>query len=345
MATIRSRQRIGIIALASLIVLGIVGLRAHAVWRTATQILNLTYDSTRGAVQMVTVGRGVTAPQNPTNFLTTDQIYNLTYNASKGALQVYLDESSFDFAAPETVITTATHQIAAANRKDMYLCTYAGAVTITLQTDLLTLAKGRMITIIDAAGQASIATPLTIDTQGAELINGANTYTLPGAYHAVRLYNTGTAWLVAGEKGINWVGASLLSNGSFTSNVTGWTGSGGTIASVAGGVSGNACELTYVSGSTQSFYQSITTVPGRQYQIVFWVKSGTSGNENAYATASEANSSGPIMSFAYAKSSTTWTMGASVFTAVSTSTRILLYKATATAGTMLFDEVAVYEVN
>ncbi len=65
--------------------------------------------------------------------------------------------------------------------------------TVTLPT--AATAVTQVFIIVDESGNAGTHT-ITIDGNGAELINGAATYPLNVARAAVTLYSTGTAWIV-----------------------------------------------------------------------------------------------------------------------------------------------------
>lgn len=66
-----------------------------------------------------------------------------------------------------------------------------------------------------------------------------------------------------------------LTNGSFTSATTGWTGDLGTPASIAGGQSGNCLQVTNDGAASGSVYQDITAQVGRLYKATFYFKKGT----------------------------------------------------------------------
>jgi hypothetical protein len=132
---------------------------------------------------------------------------------------------------------------------------------------------------------------------------------------------------------------NLLSNGGFDSVTTGWTTTAdSTIASVAGGKTGNCLEITRVGGSTQYFYAAVAVAVGKLYRLSFWVKSGTSGNEafRAYYGSTDGLTSGT--------SSAAWVQYSIVFEATLANNTLYIHKDTATAGTMLFDSITLYEV-
>ena len=68
----------------------------------------------------------------------------------------------------------------------------SSARTITLDTD--DVVDGRIIIIKDEAGTAASANNITIDTEGAELIDGAASITITANYGVARVYSNGTNW-------------------------------------------------------------------------------------------------------------------------------------------------------
>lgn len=146
---------------------------------------------------------------------------------------------------------------------------------------------------------------------------------------------------VPGNRSIQF-GSEEVSNGSFTSDTTGWTPVHCTLASVAGGQSGNCLEITRTEGTNQQARQAISFVLGTRYKVSFYAKSGTSGNESAYVQITK-----PGVGDTYTYNFTTtsaWVYRSFEFTADSNSTTLTLYKNSATAGTMLFDEVSVQRI-
>lgn len=137
------------------------------------------------------------------------------------------------------------------------------------------------------------------------------------------------------------VQVGLIQNGGFAAATTGWDVVNCTIASVAGGQVGNCLQLTRTAADAQwTSGNIITTVVGKIYKFSVYIKSGTSGNEafelNIY------NASGTFV-----KTGTTtagWIKHTITFEAAYTTYVVILKKATATAGTMLFDEITLYEI-
>ncbi len=140
------------------------------------------------------------------------------------------------------------------------------------------------------------------------------------------------------------VGADLASNGGFTADTTGWTPDLATLASVAGGQSGNCLEMTRSSWSIQTARAALTGLTiGKLYRMTVYVKSGTSGNEPFNISVLDALGA-TRYGLTSGVSSGSWVSYSVIITAPATSVMLSLEKNTATAGTMLFDSVTFYEV-
>jgi hypothetical protein len=137
------------------------------------------------------------------------------------------------------------------------------------------------------------------------------------------------------------VGVDLLRNGEFEAGVGGWTPEDCTLASIAGGQVGNCLELTRTGAAVQRIYQSKVTTVGKIYKASAYFKSGTSGNEQARFVISDIG--GEFMAETF-DTTGAWVRHLLTFEARQTTTHISLYKNTATPGTMLFDEVSLYEI-
>jgi hypothetical protein len=144
---------------------------------------------------------------------------------------------------------------------------------------------------------------------------------------------------------------NLLTNGGFDSATTGWTistgaqeGSMASVAGRSGGTYDNVLEITRVAGTYQYAIQIVSGLTvGKLYQIGAYVKSGTSGDENyTFGVGSGATNldNGQLPGF----SSSSWVGTSFVFEALFTSLYVTVVKQSATAGTMLFDSVTLYEV-
>jgi hypothetical protein len=141
-------------------------------------------------------------------------------------------------------------------------------------------------------------------------------------------------------------GEEMAVNGGFDSDATGWTAGDCTLASIAGGQSGNCLEVTRTGGSWQTVAQEIAGfVVGRKYRYTCYIKSGTSGNELAYLISRPATAvTDAYDTIAYGTTSGSWVQLSLTFTATETSYDIILFKVSATAGTMLFDTVSSVEL-
>lgn len=132
-------------------------------------------------------------------------------------------------------------------------------------------------------------------------------------------------------------GAELVDNGTFDVDTTGWTGIECTLDAIAGGQSGTCLEITRTGGGTQSAYDAVSLLTGRYYEIEIYVKSGTSGNE----TFEIQYGSDIILT---GTSSASWVRYSTIFKASTNENYIYIQKESATAGTMLFDVLAIKEV-
>jgi len=135
-------------------------------------------------------------------------------------------------------------------------------------------------------------------------------------------------------------GISRVANGTFTSGTTGWNTVSSTIASVAGGVSGNCLEVT-TTAANQGVSQTVNLVIGRLYKMSYWVKAGTAGSSASDAFMYDL---GGNISALYATSSSQWQQVEQTFRALSTSNAIRVLKGSAAVGTMLFDNISIVEI-
>ena len=140
-------------------------------------------------------------------------------------------------------------------------------------------------------------------------------------------------------------GANLVINGGFDSDTVGWSAVDCTLASIAGGQAGNCLEITRTGADYQIAMQSITVIPGKTYKLEGYVKSGTSGNENYKFGIQDTTHSTWIHNVTDGQSSGDWVKHSYQFTAPAGCVLITiqLVKESATAGTMLFDEITLQE--
>lgn len=134
--------------------------------------------------------------------------------------------------------------------------------------------------------------------------------------------------------------ASIVTNGAFTSATTSWTGVDGTLASVAGGQSGNCLEITRTGATTQTAKQNLTTVAGKSYVVSVWVKDAAGV---AFQLSVYDNDSTEIKTISRSASDANYFSEYFFeFKAASTTTTLRLVRNSSAAGTMLFDTVKVF---
>lgn len=109
-----------------------------------------------------------------------------------------------------------------------------------------------------------------------------------------------------------------VTNGTFTTDTTGWTASWqATLSSEAGGQDGNCLKVLNGAAGWAKAIQAITTVAGRSYTLGFWAKAGT-GN----CLISVGTTSGGWDLGTSGCTSGTWTWGTLTFTAAGTTTYV-----------------------
>lgn len=133
------------------------------------------------------------------------------------------------------------------------------------------------------------------------------------------------------------INSTKLTNGSFTSDTTGWTAVDATLSSLAGGQSGNCLKVAESGGANPGkAYQDVTTKIGHLYRLMVYFKKGdadngkymigTTGDEDAI------HDSGAL-------TDADWTLYTTWFLATATTTRITFQSTDATATEYsLFDE-------
>jgi hypothetical protein len=219
-------------------------------------------------------------------------------------------------------------------------CDGAGTVdsTATIRWKTSATAAGTW----EASGVSATSSPITL-SNGVSIQFSAGTLVLNDKWQFPVYAEYGPGKLFLNDRDAFWKSESwenLITNPDFTSNTTGWTATNCTLASIAGGQSGNCLEITRTGGSYQQAKQNITTVVGNKYLAKVYIKSGTSGNEQAILeawTASGASDTRQTTSGSWVQIELEWI-------ALETTTTIILYKNSATAGTMLFDTCEIYEI-
>jgi hypothetical protein len=127
------------------------------------------------------------------------------------------------------------------------------------------------------------------------------------------------------------LGNEAITNGTFTSNTTGWLNSSSSIASVTGGQSGNALQVQNSTPSNSGYaYQTQSTTTGNWYYLNFYHKNGS------YSGTLPSIGSGPALSFDDAN----WTHYFYSFRATGSSSDIKLSNTVGAGRTTLFDTVS-----
>jgi len=139
--------------------------------------------------------------------------------------------------------------------------------------------------------------------------------------------------------------SQLVTNGGFDTDTTGWTaGNGATLASVTGGQSGNALEITEAGTANPYAYQAITTEVGKLYRLKFYCSPGTEATFDVKVGTSAGGDE--VTSYGHTEAVDWSTEYSIVFEATATTTYISLYQiAGAGSGTtILFDTITLSEV-
>jgi len=140
-------------------------------------------------------------------------------------------------------------------------------------------------------------------------------------------------------------GADKILNGGFLLNVDNWTGVDCSLASVAGGASGNCCEMTRTGGTFQYFYQIVAGLTvGKTYRVTAKAKSGTAGDIGIEIGAYEVGTSTLWGSDSLVTEATGFNDLTFDFVALDTSTSLSILKSGSDAGTTLIDSVTLYEM-
>jgi len=74
---------------------------------------------------------------------------------------------------------------------------------------------------------------------------------------------------------LNGIRTNLVSNGTFDTDTTGWSGSLATLTATSGGVTNNLLQVANSASAAGYAYTDITTVVGRVYKVTFNFKKGT----------------------------------------------------------------------
>lgn len=134
--------------------------------------------------------------------------------------------------------------------------------------------------------------------------------------------------------------SDLILNGSFSSSTTNWVADQVTLASVAGGVSGNCLQITQSGAPTGYAYQTIYTDAGKRYKITLSHKNGSfTGRLLVGSTQSNGDYVAAIV-----LNDVAWTQYSYYFTPTTTTTYVSLVCA-GSSQTTLFDSVSIAQVS
>lgn len=163
-------------------------------------------------------------------------------------------------------------------------------------------------------------------------------------YLAIAGHNLGTinatVSLQSSDNGFNETGSDLVTNGTFTTDTTGWTAAAATLASVAGGQSLNCLEVTNSGAAAGSAYQDIAVVVGKHYRLTGYFKKGTSATGSISIGTDIAPQKYEILS---GLADAGWVQYEVDFRAVSTTCRITLANESIVATeTSLFDTIKLF---
>ena len=140
---------------------------------------------------------------------------------------------------------------------------------------------GRVIKWVDSSG--TIKTSVNMMPPEAHAIE--STSASLGDSPATGTHNWSTVYQP--QFGNKITGSDLITNGTFSSNTTGWTAEGNTtIASTAGGQSGNCLTITRGTSTTQTVKQTYASfVVGKWYKMSAYIKQGTDTGGTMYLRA------------------------------------------------------------
>lgn len=174
-------------------------------------------------------------------------------------------------------------------------------------------------------------------------VGSTNGSAIPEAGGAnVPYYGSGTM-AISSNKVINSprLGSELIINGGFDSSMTGWSAlSGATIASVAGGQSGNCAQITNGTATQGYMFQHYATTVGKWYKLTFYHKNGTGTGSCWIGSGSTTYAASGVMTDA------SWTQKTIIFRAgLVAGTDVALLNVSTTIGdTTLFDTVSLKEL-
>ena len=160
--------------------------------------------------------------------------------------------------------------------------------------------------------------------------------------------------LLGGTLRFSWVDpwsdtvlTNLITNGGFDTGTTGWSdNSYSTIASITPStiLVGKCIELTRITGPYQSFSQYSSLTAGHNYVFSGWIMSGTSGDELGDLVVVDNSDEGEL-GRTQITTTTSWQNVSVSFICLNTGLHVFwCEKCTASEGSMLFDEVDLYDI-
>lgn len=165
-----------------------------------------TYDlgSVNADWRSVYVGTSVTGTRGYMIDLSGDSVVGTSgehiYSSADAALDLWSDGTINQTGGQKWSVTTvaaATYDLLITDRVLHVTYTGTGAVTsLTLPTAQTT--AGRIISIKDAGGNASVNS-ITIDTEGAQTIDGSATFVMSTDYEDITLYSDGSNWFLMAQ--------------------------------------------------------------------------------------------------------------------------------------------------
>ncbi|MDD5041928.1 MAG: carbohydrate binding domain-containing protein [Candidatus Peribacteraceae bacterium] len=132
-----------------------------------------------------------------------------------------------------------------------------------------------------------------------------------------------------------------VTNSGFDSDTTGWTALSSSLASVAGGYSGNALQITNEADLYGKATQSFSTTVSAIYKVSFWHKNGSHAGGVRIGTTSGNNDIQSDTTYSDAD----WTLRTFYFTATTTTTYLsAVLEHSVTGDTTLFDNIEVIQL-
>lgn len=121
--------------------------------------------------------------------------YNFVYLASDTGFRYRIQTGGEWETLPTNYQTSVSSDYTTSGER--VILANATNITLTLSTDDAVLQ--RQIVVKDNTGTASGASPVTIETEGSETIDGTSSVGINGNYEAIRLEWTGLEWSIVGN--------------------------------------------------------------------------------------------------------------------------------------------------